>query len=94
MTLAVVLERQTDQRFQLRRLGDVGFQGPHFAAPLAPAGGDPLGLFALDVTDHDLGLLRLEAGHDGLADALGTTGDDHDLAFQALAALGFGCRWQ
>ena len=89
--LAVVLQRQTDQRLQLGRLGDVGSQRAHLTAPLAPAGGDPLGLVALNVSDDHLGLLRLEAGHDGLANALGAAGDDHDFAFQALAALGFWC---
>lgn len=89
-----MLHRQGNQSLELGGSGDVGFLCTHFTAPLAPASSHSLGLLALDVPDDDLGLLRLEAGDDGLADALSPAGDDHDLAFQAFAALGFGCRWQ
>jgi hypothetical protein len=51
-----------------------------------------LDLFSLDITDHQARLLGLEARDDGLAYALGGTGDDHDFVLQSLAVSRLGHR--
>jgi hypothetical protein len=55
-------------------------------------GGDLLDLLALDITDYQPRLLGLEASHDGLANALGSAGDDHDFVLQSLAVSRLGHR--
>ncbi len=74
----------------MRLRGDVDGLRVNLRALPTPARGDLLDLFGLDIADHQLRLLRLEAGDDRLANALGRAGDHHHLVFQAIAVLRLG----
>ncbi|MNG19292.1 hypothetical protein D3C84_1034350 [compost metagenome] len=84
------LNRQPGHRLQVLLLRNVSLDRHHVGPFAPPLRCDVFDFFALDIADDQLGLLGREGRHNRLADALGSTGQQYDFVFQALALGGFG----
>jgi hypothetical protein len=91
---AVSLDRQPGHRLQILLTRHIGLDRHHIGAFVSPVRCDFLDFLGLNIADDQPGLLGSEGRHNRFANALGGTGQQHDLVFQALALRGLRHRWQ